>query len=166
MRVKTDVLSGTADLYYGRTTSTCDNFLASANVKIDIPLSTSSFNTFKLASGALQLGAGVVAAAAGSPAGLIPGTLSMAEACATPNSSITGGEMKIIDGVPELTIHTHAQSDNVPSLIGRPYCEEDFLFNLTGYTVCGAVHVENLTGNPTESELTDIENLLTTGIIL
>lgn len=64
-----------------------------------------------------------------------------------------------------ITRPTPAEPSDYASLYGRPSGKTEQLNTLTGFTVVDSVHVEGIT-NGTQDEITEIERLLKSGVIL
>lgn len=135
------------------------------------------------AAGAVSLGAGAVAAGAGN-GGSVSGTISSSAGYlgSTTINAINAGQINVHKGglsspnngfyAPQnaYLIYTRPRISrpiNYNSLVGRPSGKARKLYDLTGFTVVEAVHVEGEGfATATEDELTEIERLLKTGVIL
>lgn len=168
-RVACDVLSGNANLYYGTASSAVDIYLGSANIAIDVPLMSSSYSLANMISGTASAAGSVGSMLSGNPAtipGAVNGVLNMASSFDVASSSVSNGSIKIIDNGPRVDVQFHDIPDMAVSLFGRPCALNPKLGTLTGYAEIGRIHIENLASVATKDEVDEIEQLLTSGVIL
>lgn len=161
-----DVLSGDAILYYGTSSSTANIYLGSSNIAIDCPMTSSSYSLAKVVGGLSSLVGGIAAAKSGDVLSAASGVIDFASAFDASGSSMTAGNSKIIDTVPHVDIITHNINGTAPALYGNPMASRAILGTLTGFTKVGTVHIENLASVATRDEQDEIEQLLTSGVIL
>ena len=166
VRVRGDVLTGEACLYYGMSSSAANIYLGSANVNMDVPLNVSSYSLEKTVAGAASLTAGVARLFTGDIIGGVTGVLGSASALDASNTAVTGGNSKIVDNVPVIEVVNHPIEGVAANLLGYPDGATSALYNYTGYTKVGRVHVSNLPGTPTADEIDEIEQLLLAGVEL
>ena len=166
VRVRGDVMTGDACLYYGLSSSAANIYLGTSNVNMDVPLNVQSYSLEKIVSGAAALTGGVAKIAAGGVIGGVTGVMSEASVFDAANTSVSAGHSKIIDNVPMIEVINHPIEDVATNLIGYPDGTVDALYNYTGYTKVGRIHVDDLPGSPTSDEIDEIEQLLMQGVIL
>lgn len=169
VRVVTDIITGNANLYYGMTVSTADIYLGSANLAIDVPLMSSSYSLSSMITGVMDGVSSVGSMISGNPMaipGAVTGVLNMASSFDVASSGVMNGNMKIIDNGPQINVQFHDIPDMAVSLFGRPCALNPMLGTLTGYAEIGRIHIENLASVATKDEVDEIEQLLTSGVIL
>lgn len=166
VRVRGDVMTGDACLYYGMSSSATNIYLGAANVNMDVPLNVSSLSIEKIVSGAAALTGSVARAAAGDLIGGVTGVLGSASMLDNLNTAVTGGNSKIIDNFPIIEVVNHPIEDVATNLLGYPDGATSALYNYSGYTKVGRVHVNTLPGTPTADEIDEVEQLLLAGVEL
>lgn len=163
--VEVDPISGNASLYYGK--SSADIYLGSANVMIQLPLSSESYSSAKIASGVLSVVGAVAATVAteGAAAPTIASAAVNAISSAVPNISVTGGEQVIIDDGPTVESYRKACEDYPDDLYGRPYYVRNRIYNLTGFIKTGTVNIEG-TGfaSMLDNERAELDSIMKAGI--
>lgn len=142
----------------------------SGNISYSMPITKGEYSSFysSLISSALQVGTGI---AMGNPLMLDFALINSANAVvgSKPNISVSGG-VSANNGfmgvqIPYLIITLPSQcvATNQSSYTGYPLHVERALSDLTGYTEVERIHLENMTC--TDEELTEIEELLKSGVI-
>lgn len=93
------------------------------------------------------------------------GTLQTLSALSTPTTSISGGNINMVDSAPTIIMETKRVAGSSPSTLGRPLYKERKLNNLTGFTKVLSVNLNGF-NTATESEVSVIESQLKSGVIL
>mgnify|MGYP003291440434 CR=1 FL=1 len=166
VRVRGDVMTGDACLYYGMSSSAANIYLGTSNVNMDVPLNVQSYSLEKIVSGAAAMTFGVARVAAGDIIGGVTGVLSESSVFNAADSAVSAGHSKIIDNVPVIEVINHPIEGVAANLLGYPDGATTALYTYTGYTKVGRVHVSNLPGTPTADEIDEVEQLLLAGVEL
>lgn len=169
LKIRCDVLSGNANLYYGTSSSTANIYLGSANIAIECPLMASSYSLMNQVGGVLSAAGSVAGMMSGNPAAVVgaaSGVMNMVSAFDVASATVSSGDTKIIDSQARIDVQFHDIPDTSVPLFGRPYAMTNMLGNLYGYAQIGRVHVEGLTMPALDREIQEIESLLTEGVIL
>ena len=171
IRTRTNSSTGQSALYWGTDPGDISTYLGSANVSIDIPILSSNYNIAKVVSGAATV-VGSVATAIASGGASVPatmaglgGALAVGEGLRSAESGIQGGGEGTIDAYPTVEVLRKGLAGSAYSLRGRPLYRYVPLRTLSGFTQVDSVHVEGLP-SATEAEVSEIESLLKSGVIL
>ena len=146
-------------------------------ISIEVPLNSTnaSERLNSLLLGAIQVGGGAISSASGNAVGGVKsakgavGSFLSALRVRFNRGNIHGGLQATYSPTSVFVIRESvewADVTNIPVLYGRPLEESKTLSTLSGYTEIGQIHFNPSSNDIYDDEITEIENLLRTGVIL